>query len=239
MPADQTALFRVLRRFAETLANRFDVADVLYNLTDSAVEVLGATAAGVSLANDERELQFVSANSQAATDLERVQQDTKQGPCHRAFTTNQTVVVNDIATHDEWPTYRSTAIEVGFHAVLGIPLIVGGSALGALNVYNNEPRDWAENDVRAAHVLADIATSYVLHASQLDEARRLNEQLQQALDSRVVIEQAKGILSGEHGIGLDAAFVVLRHHARSKQATLRAVADAVVELGLRPPLPDK
>ena len=240
MPADDHAsLLDVLRRFAATLADRFDVTDVLYNLTDSTIEVLDATAAGVSLTDDEGSLRFVSAKGEAAAHLERVQQDSKQGPCHHAFVTRQAVIVNDIAAHVEWPTYRSTAFDVGFRAVLGIPLVVGDNALGALNVYNDEPRDWTESDIQAAYVLADIATSYLLHSSILDEAQRLNEQLQQALDSRVVIEQAKGILAGEHGIGLDTAFSALRNHARSKQATLRTVADAVVNLGLRPPIPAK
>ncbi|BAN03542.1 GAF and ANTAR domain-containing protein [Ilumatobacter coccineus] len=238
MTADQSALFDVLRRFAATLADRFDVADVLYNLTDSTVATLNATAAGVALVNEDGRLQFVSANTDAAASLELVQQNTREGPCHQAFTSSQTVSVADVSARDEWPVYRRTALDAGFSAVLGIPLVAGGNALGALTVYNEQPRQWSDNVIGAAHVLADIATGYILHASRLDEAQRLNEQLQHALDSRIVIEQAKGILAGEHGIALDAAFTALRQHARSKQATLRAVAEAVVDLGLRPPLPD-
>ncbi len=237
MPAANDALVEVLTRFASTLADRFDVTDVLYALTDQTVEVLDATAAGVSLADDKDRLEFVSANSDAAAQLERVQQDSKQGPCHQAYTTGTAVVVNDLSTTTHWPIYQRGASELGFHSVLGIPMQVRDRRLGALNVYHNKTREWTDDEVRAARVLADIATSYVLHASNLDQADRLNEQLQHALDSRIVIEQAKGLIAGESGITLDAAFETLRSHSRNGQATLRSVAEAVVNLGLRPPPP--
>jgi GAF domain-containing protein len=233
MPADDV-LFEVLTSFAETLADRFDVADVLYALTDHTVDVLGATAAGVSLTDDDRNLQFVSANSETAAELERVQQESHQGPCHQAFTTGVATVVDDISAHSEWPIYRSKAAELGLRSVIGIPLVVGERRLGALNVYNREQRTWSPADVASARILANMATSYVLHASQLDEATRLNEQLQQALDSRIIIEQAKGVLAGDYGIGVEASFEIMRTHARSNNATLRSVAEAIVKLGLRP-----
>jgi hypothetical protein len=106
--------------------------------------------------------------------------------------------------------------------------------LAALDIYDDHIRDWTERDLSTARVLADIATGYLMHASELDRARRVNEQLQAALDSRVVIEQAKGLLAGERGISLDTAFAVLRNHARNRNAPIHAIAQAVVELGLRP-----
>lgn len=239
MATAHDALFEVLTRFADTLADRFDIADVLYSLTDSTVEVLDATAAGVSLADDHGALQFVSANSELAAELERIQQDSRQGPCHQAFMTSSAVIVGDIARHEGWPIYRSGAAQLGLHAVMGIPLVVGEHRLGALNVYHDEVRQWSDDDVKAAQILANIATSFVLHATLLDDAARLNEQLQRALDSRIVIEQAKGVLAGELGLGLDAAFETLRNHARSSQVPLRTVAEAVVKLGLRPPIATK
>ncbi len=236
MPANDV-LLAVLTRFADNLADRYDIADVLYALTDSTVEVLDATAAGVSLADEHDELQFVSANSEIAAEIEQVQQESKQGPCHQAFTTGNEVVVDDITTHAEWPLYRTAAANVGLHSVIGIPLTVRSRSLGALNIYSRAQRNWTHDDVARARVLANIATSYVLHASRLDEVQRINEQLQRALDSRIVIEQAKGLLAGEYGIGLESGFEILRHHARSNHATLHTVAEAVVKLGLRPPPP--
>lgn len=233
MTADQNALFDVLTRFAGSLAHSFAVTDVLSNLTDSTITVLGATTAGVALA-DGTTLDFVSADSEIALALEKIQQDSLQGPCHQAFTTGETVLVSNIDAHDEWPVYRQAANSVGLRAMMGVPLIVGDNCLGALNVYHDEERVWAEAEVRVAEVLANMTTSYLLHVSRLDEASRVNEQLQNALDSRIVIEQAKGILAGERGVGLDVAFESLRIHARQNQATLRSVADAVVHTGFRP-----
>ncbi len=109
-----------------------------------------------------------------------------------------------------------------------------GRAVGALNIYDDHVREWSDEDLTAALVLADIATGYLVHASELNQARRTNEQLQAALDSRVVIEQAKGLLAGERGITLDQAFAILRRHARNRNAPVHAIAQAVVELGLRP-----
>ncbi len=234
MPAND-ALLDVLTHFAETLANRFDVADVLYALTDHTVDVLDATAAGVSLADDHDVLQFVSANSETAAELERVQQQARQGPCHHAHTSGHDVIVDDITTHDEWPVYRDTALELDLRSMMGIPLAIGEQRLGALNVYSQRKRTWTDTDVAHARVLANIATSYILHASHLDEIRNVNEQLRHALGSRIIIEQAKGLLAGEYGTTLDASLALLRHHARSNNATLCSVAEAVVELGLRPP----
>jgi GAF domain-containing protein len=238
MISPDNALLDMLTRFARTLADPFDVADVLYNLTDSTVEVLGATAAGVSLADDDT-LVFVSANSEVAKEIERVQQESKQGPCHEAFMTGVAVIVNDIATHDEWPVYRAAALDENIHAVMGIPMVGSHQTLGALNIYHASVREWTDDERRAAQVLTDVATSYLLHASRIDEVTQVNEQLQRALETRVVIEQAKGILAGEYTIGLDAAFEILRTHARSQQVRLHHVADGVVNLGLRPPPPPK
>ena len=106
--------------------------------------------------------------------------------------------------------------------------------IGSLNIYDDKVRDWSGHDRLAVQVLADMATAYVAHASELDRARRTNEQLQTALDNRVLIEQAKGILAGERNITLDQAFNVLRNHARRRNVPVRSIANAVVELGLRP-----
>lgn len=231
-------LFHILASFSETLSDSFEVSDVLYGLSDNTVAVLGAGAAGVSIMDAEGEMQFVSANRHDAIELERVQQELKQGPCYQAFRTGETEIVRDLETTDQFPEYRIKALELGFRAVLGVPLAAAGRTIGALNVYNEAPRDWTDDDIEAARILANIATSFVVHASRLGEAERLNAQLQQALDSRIVIEQAKGIIAGEAGIGLDAAFSLLRQHARHRQAPIRQVAEAVIHLGLRPADPD-
>ena len=229
-----SSLLQVLTRFARTLADGYDVAEVLYDLSDSVVSVLGAKGAGVSLASTDGKLVFVTATSDVITQVERVQQDSQEGPCHAAYKTNELVVVDDLSTHDEWPTLRDAALGSGLTSVIGVPLRVQARSIGSLNVYDTGSRVWSPDELAAATVLADIAASYVAHASELDRAQRRNEQLQTALDGRVLIEQAKGILAGERKISVDDALEILRSHARSNQAPLRAIAEAVVTLGMRP-----
>jgi AmiR/NasT family two-component response regulator len=118
-----------------------------------------------------------------------------------------------------------------------MPLQVGARTVGALNVYCTRAHTWDDDDLMAARVLANVATTFIIQGTKLEQSNRLNDQLQEALDSRVVIEQAKGILSGENAIDLDTSFELLRSHARNNQAALRSVAEDVVNNGLRPPMP--
>jgi GAF domain-containing protein len=231
---DQKPLLDVLTRFSRTLAGRYDVSDVLHELSDAVAEVLDATGAGVSLGDDQGHLRFATATNELTTEVERVQQDSQQGPCHVAYTTNEALFVRDLSESTDWPQLSDAALRAGLVSVAGIPMAFDGQAVGSLDIYHAQIRDWTDPDLTAARVLADIATGYVVHASELDRARRVNEQLQAALESRVLIEQAKGLLAGERGITVDQAFAILRTHARGRNASIRSIAEAVVELGLRP-----
>ncbi len=210
------------------------MSDVLYEFSDAVAQVLQAAGAGVSLSDEHGRLRFATATNESITDLEYIQQDSQQGPCHVAFSTNHAVFVRDLAEPTDWPVLSDAALRAGLLSVAGIPMTFDGQPVGSLNIYDNQIRDWTDQDVAVARVLADIAIGYVVHASELDRARRVNEQLEAALESRVLIEQAKGVLAGERGITVDRAFAVLRKHARSRNASMRSVAHAVVELGLRP-----
>lgn len=232
--ADDDVLLDALTAFARTMTGHFQVGDVLDELTTLAAAVLDADGAGVCLADEQGSLQFATASNDAVTRLERVQQERQEGPCWDAHRTGTPTLVTDIEDRTEWPAYRAMCLEVDMRSVAGIPMWWNGTGLGALNLYRTHPGAWTDRETAAAGVLADMATSYVAHASQLDEANRLNEQLQEALTSRILIEQAKGLLAGERNISLNDAYEVLRRHARSNHASLRAVASAVVELGFRP-----
>jgi GAF domain-containing protein len=226
-------LIDVLTRFSRTLAGRYDVSDVLYELSDAVTQVLNAAGAGVSL-GDQGRLRFATATNESITHLENVQQDTQEGPCHVAYSTNQPVFVRDLRESTDWSQLTDAAVRAGLVSVAGIPMSFDGRAVGSLNIYDDDIRDWTDQDLAATRVLADIATGYLVHASELDQARRVNEQLEAALESRVVIEQGKGMLAAERGITVDQAFAILREHARTRRAPIRTVAQAVVELGLRP-----
>lgn len=164
---------------------------------------------------------------------ERAQEHGQEGPCLSAVQRQQPVVVSDLRDHsEEWPHFCKIADSEGFRAVLGLPLVLGDERIGSLDVYQEGARAWPEEQVAAATVLADIAGAYVLNASELARSRRTAEQLQSALDSRVVIEQAKGKLAGRTSLSLDEAFETIRHHARSSHLTVRSVAQAVLDEGV-------
>jgi GAF domain-containing protein len=231
---DQQLFVVALSEFAHTLVGDYAVSDVLHDLAIKVTDVFSITGAGVSLAAN-GSIRFVTAIDELTTQIEMLQEETQEGPCVDAYHTGTPVVVGDLRQiPGRWPKLGSLALELGVVSVVGIPMRLNGTRLGALNMYTAGPRDWIPEDVAAAQVLANMATSYVAHASELERQRRTTEQLEEALQSRIVIEQAKGMLSAERKIPVDDAFKVLREHARSHNASLHAVAEAIVTLGLRP-----
>ena len=231
---DHALLSRVLSEFVQTLVRRYDVGEVLYQLTDRTVEVLGVAGSGVSLQREGGKLLFVSATDEATAKVERVQEDAQKGPCHEAHQRGEPVLIPDIAADDRWPSYRPTAAEQGFHAVAGIPMRLQDIRLGALNVYDDQVRSWDDDVVAAAVALANVATSLVINARELEQSRRVAEQLRHALDSRVVIEQAKGVIARDREVSVEDAFGVLRSRARDNNLKLHDAARAVVDGLLRP-----
>lgn len=188
----------------------------------------------MSLAKGDK-LVFATAANESVVALERLQEGADLGPCVEAYASGNAVFVSDVAAENRrWPALADAAMGAGIVALAGIPLHLNGTKLGALNLYDIRHRDWNEEEAKAAELLAAVATGYVVNATRLDQVRQTSEQLQEALDSRVIIEQAKGILAGERNISIDEAFQQLRTHARNNNASLRAIADAVVNLRLRP-----
>jgi GAF domain-containing protein len=231
---DQELFVLALSDFAHTLVGDFAAIDVLHDLSMRVTEVFGVSGAGVSLA-DNGSIRFVTAIDELTTAIERLQENHQEGPCVEAHRTGHAVVVGDLRQNPErWPKLGPKAVELGVVSVVGIPMHLNGTRLGALNIYDTAPRDWTPRDVAAAQVLANMATGFVAHASELERERRTSEQLGEALQSRIVIEQAKGMLAAERKITVDEAFVILREHARANNASLHAVAEAIVTLGLRP-----
>lgn len=235
---DDDLLLDALSGFAHTLASRFEVSEVLYRLAENVVSILQVAGAGVSVVDDQGRLRPVTAINELTAQLETVEEANQQGPCVDSFQRGEVVRVPRLSERaDEWPEWSAEAKRHGVEAVLGIPLRVEGTPIGAMNIYAAEARQWRDADVRVAQVLADMASSYVANASDLQQERRTTEQLREALESRVIIEQAKGMLASEYRVSVDHAFAVLRDHSRRHGASLRGVAEAVVTLGLRPPRP--
>lgn len=226
--AGQQQLLDALQSFAAALAGDYDVSDVLHQVADHLVDVLGARGAGVTLYDAEGQLRFAAATNAAVIAAEKIQEETQEGPCTDSLATGQAVVVDDVRADDRWPRYRRLLEERGLRSLVAVPLVVRDQRIGAIDVYDVEPRRWSESDVAAARVLAQMATAYVIRANLTAEVERVNEQLQRALDSRIVIEQAKGKIAGERGIDVDAAFEHIRGYARSHNQTVRSVAEQIV-----------
>jgi len=234
---DQRLFLKTLSRFSVVLPEHHDLdAAALAELTKSVTAVLGLGGSGVTMA-EEGQLQFVTAVSPDSKKLERSQEEPQEGPCRDAYETGEVVRVTDVRQESaRWPHYSATATRLGVAGVAGvagIPMRDGGEVIGALNIYSSEPREWSDQDIAVAVVLADVATSYVLNAAKLHDQEQLSEQLQQALDSRVVIEQAKGITAQRKSVTVDHAYQLMRGHARNNHASLRTVAEAIVGVGLQ------
>jgi GAF domain-containing protein len=230
---DQKAFLQTLSRFAVVLPAYYDLEAALTELTESLTAVLGLSGSGVTMAEDGM-LRFVTAVSQASGELERNQEEEQAGPCRDAYDTGEVVRVTDVrAESARWPEFSATAERLSVAGVAGIPMRLADQIIGALNLYSGEPREWSDEDIAVAKVLADVATSYVVNASKLRQQEQLSEQLQHALESRVVIEQAKGITAQQNAVTIDHAYQRMRTHARNNNASLRVVAEAIVAVGLR------
>jgi len=230
---DQPLFLQTLSRFAVVLPVRYDLEAALSELTESVTAVLGLCGSGVTMAEDGR-LRFVTAVSQASGELERSQEEQQAGPCRDAYQTGQVVRVTDMRKESaRWPEFSAIATSLSVAGVAGIPMRLDDQIIGALNLYSPEPREWSDVDIAVARVLADVATSYVVNASKLRQQEQLSEQLQEALESRVVIEQAKGITAYKNAVTIDQAYHLMRRHARNNNASLRLVAEAIVSVGLQ------
>ena len=207
MPNPET-LLDSLERFAAALTSGYGIGDVLHNLTEEMAEVLGLSGAGVTLVHDGQQ-RFVTAAVEAIATLERAQETWQKGPCVDAVASAAPVAVADIAAGDaseRWPEYTIAAKTAGIQAVAGIPMLAEGEAIGAVNLYDSQPRNWSAEDLRVATIFASIATGYLIHASSAQQQQRTAEQLQQALNTRLIIEQAKGVLATQRETTVDDAF---------------------------------
>lgn len=191
---DHSALTRAFARFTRTINSDYELGDLLYQLIDQTIEVLDVTAAGLSVAHPAGRLRFVSLTHHLLMPVEHRRIDIHQGPGHDAYHTGQPVLVADLNKVDTWPAYTPAALKAGCQAVASLPLRAEGACIGALTLYCDQPRCWADHDIAVAQLLADMATVYIINATSLNRSQQLAEQLRHALRSRVVAEQAKGIL---------------------------------------------
>jgi GAF domain-containing protein len=221
---------RTLVELTDTLVDDFDVVELLTLLAHRCVELLDVSAAGLMLASPEGALRVMASSSEAARVLELFELQAEDGPCIECFRTGRPVMDEDLAAStDRWPRFTPEALAAGFGSAHAIPMRLRQRVIGALNLFRNDTGALVEADLVVAQAFADVATIAVLQHRAVSEAQVLNEQLQHALNSRIVIEQAKGMVAERDAIDVQQAFARLRSHARRHNRRLVDVAREVVE----------
>jgi GAF domain-containing protein len=225
----EALLARTFVELADTLVDDFDVVELLTLLTDRCVEVLDVSAAGLMLVAPEGDLRVVASSSEEMRVVELFELQSEEGPCPDCYRTGEPVLNQNLATDNgRWPRFAPFALEAGFRSVHALPMRLRGVTIGALNLFRADEGPLEEADVVAAQALADVATIAILQHRAVIQTHIVNEQLNHALNSRIMIEQAKGMLAERVGLDMQDAFWWLRNHARNHNLLLVDVAQSVI-----------
>jgi GAF domain-containing protein len=224
----EAALARTFVRLADTLASDFDIVDFLQGLSADSVEILGAEAAGVMLTDARGGLRLIASSDERMRLLELFELQDAQGPCLDAFSTGRAVQANAASSRIRWPVFAPHAAQAGFQMMCAVPLRVRTDVIGALNLFRATDGPFTDDEMGIAQAMAEMAAIGLIQERALRERGLLSEQLQAALVSRVILEQAKGMLSEHLRMTVDDAFQLLRSYARDRNLKLSDVARDVV-----------
>lgn len=220
---------------ADTLVDDFDVVELFDRLVAYCVDLLEVTAAAILLTSRDGTLEVVASSDEASRLMEVFQMQSQAGPCIEAVRTGEAVTFNDLAElRRRWPAFAAAVQDVGFDAVHALPLRLRDETLGALNLFDSGHHQLSEFDTRLAQAMADVATIAILQQRSLSRASLLAEQLQHALDTRISVEQAKGVIAEYGGVDMNTAFEAIRGHARRHRQKLSRVARELVLRELDP-----
>lgn len=234
-PSRESRLADAFASLAGTLVNGFDIADLFLDLAGSCVELLDVTAAGLMLVDANGRLRVMASSSERSRLLELMEIQNDEGPCLDCHQSGTAVIASDLAaSRDRWPNFTAEAMRVGFRAIYALPMRLRSNTIGALNLFHREPDLLAEPVLRIGQALADVATIAILQQRAVQSSLEISNQLQTALDTRVVIEQAKGVVAGRLGVDMSLAFDLLRNHARQARIRLSEVARSIVAGELDP-----
>ena len=234
-PDREQAISRAFVALADTLVDDYDIIDMLDQLVSHSVALLAADAAAIMLGDAHRHLRVVAASSDDARLMELLQLQNEQGPCWDCYHTATPVRVPDVAIADQWPMFAAAVAQAGsFRSVHALPLRLRGKSIGALNLFHHSPGPLPESDLTLGQALADVATIGILQQQAVRRSEVVTEQLQTALNSRVVIEQAKGVLAHHYGLTMEAAFDRLRRYTRNRHLHLAEVAQQIAGRRLHP-----
>ncbi len=215
---------------ADTLVEDFDLIEFLYTLVDRCAELLDVTAVGLMLSDARGRLTVMASTSEETRLLELFQLQNDQGPCLECFQQGRAVHERDLeAASGRWDRFAPEAVAAGFHAVHALPMRLRDETIGALNLFHAERGALQDSDIRIGQAMVDVATIGLVQVGYTRRREILFAQLQQALDTRVIIEQAKGVLAERNGITPGQAFSSLRNYARARNLRLSDLADAVID----------
>jgi len=225
----EQALAETFVMLADTLVEDYDIVDLLDRLVAACVDLLGLTAAGLLLEDQQGNLAVVASSSEETRLLEIFQLQNNQGPCLDCVRTGSAVTSTDLsADQARWPLFVPVAVAAGFRSVAALPLRLRDQTIGGLNLFDGRTEPVPAADQRIAQALADVATIGILQQRSAHRSTRLAEHLQRALNSRVIIEQAKGVLAERNAVDMNTAFETLRRYARSHNIKLTELALAVI-----------
>lgn len=237
-PHEPELLVRLIETFvrvADTLVGSYDVAEMLHVVVDSSVELLGCGGAGLLLLDRRGELQVAASSGQGSRLLEVLQAQDGDGPCAEAVRTGSVVLGDDPQEMAaRWPLFAKAADVAGYRSVCSVPLSLGSTTMGSLNLFDTGERRCTDERLRLARALADLAAVSLVQAQAAERNVVLIEQLEAALHSRVAIEQAKGLLAEAYGVDVSAAFSHLLRYARNHNHKLSDVARRVAQGHLTP-----
>lgn len=219
----------VIREFTRSITSPYDSDDMLDSLLGHVIEVHKAAGAGIMLRGGDGKLGVAAASDDRVREMEMVQDQMEEGACYDAYEADHLIAVSDLAGETRWPTYTLRARQLGIAAVLAIPMHASGQRIGVLNIYCEQRADWTEQDRDNAEVLASMGAAYVAFSTLLQAQVELAEQLQYALDARVVIEQAKGFLMSQRELNDRAAYELMRSYARTHNLRLALVARDILD----------
>lgn len=217
-------------RLADSLVADYDAAQLAQRLSDSCLSLLPVAAAGIMLCDTSGRLNALAVSGEQSRLLELLQRETDNGPWAHAFRMGEPFFVDDLTVEQSrWPAFGALRMEYDFRAVAALPLRLRDERIGVLNLFASQAGPMSDTDIAVAQALADVATTGLVHQRMLMHSELINQQLQTALNSRVVIEQAKGVLAERGHIDIARAFTLLRAHARRTNQRLTELAHAVVD----------
>lgn len=217
-------------RLTDTLVSDFDVVELMHTLIDACTDLLATDAGGLLLSDPSGTLQLMASSAEDVDTVEVVQLAAEAGPCWECFHTGRAITLGDIDRDGGiWPEFRQAALQKGYRSVHATPMRLRGRVIGTMNLFSSEVGALNARDVALAQSLTDVATIAILQERGSQHLRDLGSQLQVALNSRIVIEQAKGLIAESLGVDMDTAFKTLRARARDGDASLQSLARDVVE----------